>query len=70
MANIDGGTVDLAAQKMQEFLNEERARLEESKKLKAEAEEKEEQALAEQEDPRDSETWGAKAFIKEGQSIL
>ena len=70
VANIDGGTVDLAAQKMQEFLNEERARLEESKKLKAEAEEKEEQALAEQEDPRDSETWGAKAFIKEGQSIL
>jgi len=31
---------------------------------------KEEQALAQQEDPRNSETWGAKAFIKEGQSIL
>ena len=28
------------------------------------------QELAEQEDPRDADTWGAKALIKEGQSIL
>ena len=28
------------------------------------------QATAEQEDPREAERWGAKAFIKEGQSIL
>ena len=38
--------------------------------VKQEKEEEEEQALAQQEDPRNSDTWGAKAFIKEGQSIL
>jgi len=30
----------------------------------------EEQAVSEQVDPRNAETWGAKALIKEGQSIL
>ena len=30
----------------------------------------EEQAVSEQADPRNAETWGAKALIKEGQSIL
>ena len=30
----------------------------------------EQQAVSEQADPRNSETWGAKALIKEGQSIL
>ena len=68
--NVDGEVVDHAAQKMQEFLEEERQRNEERKELKRQSTEKEEQALAQQEDPRNSETWGAKAFIKEGQSIL
>ena len=55
--NVDGEVVDHAAQKMQEFLEEERQRNEERKELKRQSTEKEKQALAEQEDPRNSETW-------------
>ncbi len=44
---------------------------EEEKRQRIEEEETEEkQAVSEQVDPRNAETWGAKALIKEGQSIL
>ena len=44
---------------------------ENEKRLKQEEEiQAEEQAVSEQDDPRNAETWGAKALIKEGQSIL
>jgi len=62
--------VDLAADKIDEYLKELEDRDAQQQAVEQEATEKEDQALAQQEDPRNSETWGAKAFIKEGQSIL
>ena len=62
--------VDLAADKIDEYLKELEERNAQQQAVEQEATEKEDQALAQQEDPRNSETWGAKAFIKEGQSIL
>ena len=62
--------VDLAADKIDEYLKELEDRNAQQQPVEQEATEKEDQALAQQEDPRNSETWGAKAFIKEGQSIL
>tara|TARA_B000000609_G_scaffold290_1_gene206 strand:+ start:2718 stop:6401 length:3684 start_codon:yes stop_codon:yes gene_type:complete len=67
---IDRESLDLAADKMEEYLKELEEKDAQQAAVEQQAEEKEEQALAQQEDPRNSETWGAKAFIKEGQSIL
>ena len=67
---IDRESLDLAADKMEEYLKELEEKDTQQEAVEQQAEEKEEQALAQQEDPRNSETWGAKAFIKEGQSIL
>ena len=67
---IDRESLDLAADKMEEYLKELEEKDTQQQAVEQQAEEKEEQALAQQEDPRNSETWGAKAFIKEGQSIL
>ena len=67
---IDRESLDLAADKMEEYLKELEEKDAQQEAVEQQAEEKEEQALAQQEDPRNSETWGAKAFIKEGQSIL
>ena len=62
--------VDLAADKIDEYIKELEDKNTQQQAVEQQATEKEEQALAQQEDPRNSETWGAKAFIKEGQSIL
>ena len=62
--------VDLAADKIDEYLKELEDKNAQQQAVEQEATEKEDQALAQQEDPRNSETWGAKAFIKEGQSIV
>ena len=67
---IDREGLDLAADKMEEYLKELEEKDAQKQAVEQEATQKEEQALAQQEDPRNSETWGAKAFIKEGQSIL
>ena len=67
---IDRESLDLAADKMEEYLKELEEKDAQKQAVEQQAEQKEEQALAQQEDPRNSETWGAKAFIKEGQSIL
>ena len=53
---------------MEEYLNELKKKQATVKQQQQEAEDQ--QAVAEQEDPRNAETWGAKALIKEGQSIL
>ena len=67
---ITDENVDLAAERVGDYLKE----IEERDNARAAAEQEtsanEEQALAQQEDPRNAETWGAKAFIKEGQSIV
>ena len=62
--------IDLAAERVQDYLKEIDERDAARKAAQEQATAGEEQALAQQEDPRNSETWGAKAFIKEGQSIL
>ena len=62
--------IDLAAERVQDYLKEIEERDASRKAAQEEVTAGEEQALAQQEDPRNSETWGAKAFIKEGQSIL
>ena len=62
--------VDLAAERVGDYLKEVKEREDARAAAIEETSVNEEQALAQQEDPRNSETWGAKAFIKEGQSIL
>jgi len=62
--------IDLAAERVQDYLKEIDERDAARKAAQEQAIAGEQQALAQQEDPRNSETWGAKAFIKEGQSIL
>ena len=58
--------VDLAADKIDEYLKELEEKDAQQQAVEQEATEKEDQALAQQEDPRNSETWGAKAFYKRG----
>ena len=67
---IDREGLDLAADKMGEYLKELEEKDAQKQAVEQESTQKEEQALAQQEDPRNSETWGAKAFIKEGQITL
>ena len=67
---INEEDVDLAAERVEDYLDEIEARDEAREAAEQETSANEQQALAQQEDPRNAETWGAKAFIKEGQSIL
>ena len=62
--------VDIVAGKTREAIDEFNQR--EQARLQANQQnlEVEEQARSEQDDPRNADTWGAKALIKEGQSIL
>ena len=66
----DKDDVDFIADKTKEAIDEFRQR-EQARQIAAQQNiQKEEQAVSEQVDPRNAETWGAKALIKEGQSIL
>ena len=55
---------------MEGYLDNEKKRDEANQVIQREEEEKDVQALKEQADPRDADTWGLKALAKEGQSIL
>ena len=55
---------------MEGYLDNEKKREEANQVIQREEEEKDVQALKEQADPRDADTWGLKALAKEGQSIL
>ena len=55
---------------MAEFIDEYEKKSKQNKLKKQKKEAKQKQRVDEQVDPRDADTWGAKAFIKEGQSIL
>ena len=66
----DKDGIDIIADKTREAIDEFRQR-EQARQVAAQQDiQKEEQAVSEQVDPRNAETWGAKALIKEGQSIL
>ena len=66
----DKDDIDFIADKTREAIDEFRQR-EQARQVAAQQDiQKEEQAVSEQVDPRNAETWGAKALIKEGQSIL
>ena len=66
----DKDGIDIIADKTREAIDEFRQR-EQARQVAAQQDiQREEQAVSEQVDPRNAETWGAKALIKEGQSIL
>jgi len=66
----DKDDIDFIADKTREAIDEFRQR-QQARQVAAQQDiQKEEQAVSEQVDPRNAETWGAKALIKEGQSIL
>jgi hypothetical protein len=67
---VDEEALGLAAQKSQEFVDELLAKEQARESVQREADQEQDQQAAELEDPRNAETWGAKALIKEGQSIL
>ena len=62
--------IDEIAEVAQEISDEYRSQIIAEEQAKAEQAQVEQQAVDTQADPRNSETWGAKALIKEGQSIL
>ena len=67
---IDDGMVDELGQVAEDISDDYRARIIAEEQAKSEQAQAEQQAVDTQADPRNSETWGAKALIKEGQSIL
>ena len=62
--------LDEIAEVAQEISDEYRSQIIAEEQAKTEQAQAEQQAVDTQADPRNSETWGAKALIKEGQSIL
>jgi hypothetical protein len=68
--NIDQNLVDNVANKMQQASDEYRDQIIAEELAKSNEIKQEEQALAEQKDPRNADTWGLKGLAKEAQSIL
>ena len=67
---IDDDMVDELGQVADDISDDYRARIIAEEEAKSEQAQVEQQAVDTQADPRNSDTWGAKALIKEGQSIL
>ena len=67
---IDDDMVDELGQIADDISDDYRARIIAEEQAKSEQAQAEQQAVDTQADPRNSDTWGAKALIKEGQSIL
>ena len=67
---IDDDMVDELGQIADDISDDYRARIIAEEEAKSEQAQVEQQAVDTQADPRNSDTWGAKALIKEGQSIL
>ena len=67
---LEDNTIDDLTQQAQNLSNSYNQRQQEEADRRQVKEEEEKQALDEQFDPRNADSWGAKAFIKEGQSIL
>ena len=68
--DIDGNTLDYVANEAAAAAEEYQLQVEAQERAQETLEQQDKQAVAEQEDPRNAENWGAKALIKEGQSIL
>ena len=68
--DIPGEDLDIAAEEAAKATEAYQKRIEERNAALNDEQALEQQADAEAIDPRNSETWGAKAYIKEGQSIL
>ena len=67
---IDDEAIDELADAAQEISDEYRDQIIAEEQAQSEQAQTEQQAVDTQVDPRNSDTWGAKALIKEGQSIL
>jgi hypothetical protein len=67
---IDDDMVDELGQVAEDISDDYRNRIIAEEEAKSEQAQAEQQAVDTQADPRNSDTWGAKALIKEGQSIL
>ena len=67
---IDDDMVDELSNVADDISDDYRARIIAEEQAKSEQAQAEQQAIDTQADPRNSDTWGAKALIKEGQSIL
>jgi hypothetical protein len=67
---LEDNTIDDLTQQAQNLSDSYNQRRQEEAELNRKVEEEQQQAEDVQFDPRNSDTWGAKAFIKEGQSIL
>ena len=67
---IDDDMVDELGKVAEDISDDYRARIIAEEQAKSEQAQAEQQAVDTQADPRNSDTWGAKALIKEGQSIL
>ena len=68
--DVDGNTLDYVANEAAAAAEEYQLQVEAQERAQETLEQQDRQAVAEQEDPRNAENWGAKALIKEGQSIL
>ena len=66
----DNDAIDIVANKTREAIDELRQQEASREQVQQAALNTQEQALQQQEDPRNADRWGAKALIKEGQSIL
>ena len=67
---LEDNTIDDLTQQAQNLSDSYNQRRQEEANRKQQIEEEQQQAEDVQFDPRNADTWGAKAFIKEGQSIL
>ena len=67
---IDDEAIDELATAAEDISDDYRSRIIAEEEAKSEQAQAEQQAVDTQADPRNSDTWGAKALIKEGQSIL
>ena len=67
---IDDEAIDELANAAEYISDDYRNRIIAEEEAKSEQAQVEQQAVDTQADPRNSDTWGAKALIKEGQSIL
>ena len=67
---LEDNTIDDLTQQAQNLSDSYNQRRQEEANRKKQIEEEQQQAEDVQFDPRNADTWGAKAFIKEGQSIL
>ena len=68
--NIDADTVDYLANEAEAAADEYQQLIDANERSQSTLQQEEQRSVEQQNDPRNAENWGAKALIKEGQSIL